>query len=169
MIPYVAAALILSAALALFATASNHKTLLDDETRVSMLHRVDVLRPSSAAAWGRMGVAQMLHHLAGALRMATGDLEIAPRSSILRKFPIKQLIVFVLPFPKSAPTAPALVAKGEFDFEKERADVRGLIESFASRKIEAWPDHPAFGPLTREQWGVMVWKHLDHHFRQFGV
>lgn len=168
MIFYVIAALILAAGLALFAMASSHQTLLDDAVRASMLARLDRLTSSATAAWGRMDVAQMLHHLAGALRMAIGDLAIPPRQSILRRFPIRQLIIFVLPFPQGAPTAPALVAREKFDFETERADVRGLIASFASREIAHWPDHPAFGPLTREQWGVMAWKHADHHLRQFG-
>ncbi|MBK5255550.1 MAG: DUF1569 domain-containing protein [Vicinamibacteria bacterium] len=44
-----------------------------------------------------------------------------------------------------------------------------LLGSFAGQKPAAWPDHPAFGPLNREQWGVLVWTHVDHHFRQFGA
>ncbi|MEO6802748.1 MAG: hypothetical protein ABI197_05825 [Granulicella sp.] len=26
-----------------------------------------------------------------------------------------------------------------------------------------------FGNLTHEQWGILMYKHLDHHLRQFGV
>ncbi len=166
---YVLAALVLALALGLFSLALAHKTLLGQGVEQEMLERLDKLTPASGAVWGRMSAAQMLHHLSGAIRMATGDLAIPPRRTPLRRFPIKQLIVFVLPFLKGAPTAPALVAKGEFDFETERAAVREQIGSFARRQIPKWPDHPAFGPLNRDQWGVMVWKHVDHHFRQFGV
>jgi hypothetical protein len=28
--------------------------------------------------------------------------------------------------------------------------------------------HPTFGPMTGRDWDVLVWRHLDHHLRQFG-
>ncbi len=169
MMPYVVAAIVLTVALLLFSMAANHKSLLSPEVEQEMLARLERLTPDSKGLWGRMSVSQMLRHVGGGLRLATGDLVIPPRTSPLRLFPIKQLIVFVLPFPKDAPTSPALTSKEEFDFDHERGAVRDLISSFAKREIAAWPEHPAFGPLNRDQWGVMAWKHIDHHFRQFGI
>lgn len=29
--------------------------------------------------------------------------------------------------------------------------------------------HPTFGPLTPREWGMLVYKHTDYHFRQFGA
>ena len=29
--------------------------------------------------------------------------------------------------------------------------------------------HPVFGEFTAEQWGKMQYKHLNHHFSQFGI
>jgi hypothetical protein len=29
--------------------------------------------------------------------------------------------------------------------------------------------HPFFGPLKAEQWAILMYKHVDHHLRQFGV
>ena len=29
--------------------------------------------------------------------------------------------------------------------------------------------HPAFGKLSPRAWGVLAWRHTDHHLRQFGV
>jgi len=166
---YLFAALALAAGLVLLSMALRHRTLLDPRVERELQDRLAKLSPDSPRRWGRMSAAQMLRHLAGALRMATGDLQIAPRSTPLRLFPIKQLVVFVLPFPPGAPTAPALVVKDEVDFEAERRTVADLLGAFAKRDLPAWPEHPAFGPLNREQWGVMAWKHVDHHFRQFGV
>ncbi|WP_424351099.1 DUF1569 domain-containing protein [Lutimonas sp.] len=28
--------------------------------------------------------------------------------------------------------------------------------------------HPFFGELNREEWARLVYKHLDHHLKQFG-
>lgn len=169
MFVYVLAALALVLALALFAMAQRHKTLLDPAVEREFQDRLRSLAADSRGRWGRMTAGQMLRHVAGALRMATGDLAIPPRRTPLRLFPIKQLVVFVLPFPRSAPTAPSLVVKEAVDFDEERRAVAELLASFASRTPPAWPDHPAFGPLNRDQWGVLAWKHVDHHFRQFGV
>lgn len=45
-----------------------------------------------------------------------------------------------------------------------------LLERFAARPPDAtWPLHPAFGTLSRRAWGVLGYRHVDHHFRQFGV
>ena len=30
-------------------------------------------------------------------------------------------------------------------------------------------DHPAFGRLTHGAYGVLITRHTDHHFRQFGL
>jgi hypothetical protein len=49
-------------------------------------------------------------------------------------------------------------------------DIKSLLERFAARdEIQEWPAHPAFGQLSRKDWGVLVYKHIDHHLRQFGV
>lgn len=169
MTSFIVAAVLLTIGLLMFGAAQRHQTLLDKDVEASILARLERLAPETPSVWGRMSAGQMLRHLNGALRMATGDLKIPRRSSILRRFPIRQLIVFVLPFPKGAPTAPALVVKEDVDFEVERTAVRELIRAFPKRESPEWPEHPAFGPFTRDQWGVMVWKHVDHHFRQFGV
>lgn len=169
MIPYAIAAIFLALALLLFAGAAKHRNLLDPFVQQEMLSRLDRLHPAAVGAWGRMSVTRMLQHVGSGLEMATGDLAIPPRRSFLRLFPIRQLIVFVLPFPKNAPTAPALLSNEEIDFAAERARVRDLIAAFPRRELARWPEHPIFGPLDRDQWGVMAWKHLDHHFRQFGV
>jgi hypothetical protein len=166
---YLLAALALAAGLVLLSMALRHQTLLDPRVERELQDRLAKLSPDSPRRWGRMSPGQMLRHLAGAIRMATGDLQIAPRNTPLRFFPIKQLVVFVLPFPPDAPTAPALVVKEEVDFAAERRAVSELLGAFPKRNLGAWPEHPAFGALNREQWGVLVWKHADHHFRQFGV
>ena len=32
-----------------------------------------------------------------------------------------------------------------------------------------WAVHPMFGPLSGQEWGLLCWKHLDHHLRPFGA
>ena len=80
------------------------------------------------------------------------------------------VFVYWLPFPKGLPTAVELIPADTADFESKRAIVRRGIESFANRETGlAWPEHPAFGTLSAKEWGVLGYRHTDHHLRQFGV
>lgn len=29
--------------------------------------------------------------------------------------------------------------------------------------------HPVFGPLTRDEWMIRAYRHVDHHLRQFAL
>jgi Protein of unknown function (DUF1569) len=50
------------------------------------------------------------------------------------------------------------------------ATLQTPINGFTARaSASEWPDHPAFGPLPRRAWGVLAYRHIDHHLRQFGV
>ena len=115
----------------------------------------------------------MLAHIADALRMATGELDIPPMRLASRHFPFRQgvlLWIYLLPFPHGAPTAPELIARTGVPAEESRRDIARLLDDFAARRTSIdGRDHPAFGPLSARTWGVLTYRHLDHHLRQFGV
>ncbi|MEO7190956.1 MAG: DUF1569 domain-containing protein [Vicinamibacterales bacterium] len=76
----------------------------------------------------------------------------------------------MLPFPKGAPTAPALIRRVPTAWRSEVTELELAIDRFvAQHGREEWPDHPAFGPLSRKAWGILVYRHTDHHLRQFGA
>jgi hypothetical protein len=56
------------------------------------------------------------------------------------------------------------------DFATEKARLLAALR----RLREAGPDaaarhaHGFLGRMTGEEWGLVQWKHLDHHLRQFG-
>lgn len=138
--------------------------------REEILNRLDNLQPESAARWGRFTAPQMVSHLTEAARMAFGDLQVKPRNLPLRWFPLKQLVIYVLPFPKGAPTAKELVSRTPGHWHDDLDALRTLVRRFETEPVErAWPEHPAFGPLDAKQWGILVYRHSDHHLRQFGV
>jgi hypothetical protein len=102
--------------------------------------------------------------------MTFEDLPVAPKRLPIRYPPLKQLIIFCLPFPKSVPTAPELVSREPGEWSDEVSILRAFVEQAAGRdKAEQFPAHPAFGKLTPRAWGVLAYRHLDHHLRQFGV
>ena len=84
--------------------------------RAGEIHdRVGRLTPDRKGEWGRMSAPQMVCHLGESLKMALGELPVAPKSSPLRYPPLKQFIVYLAPFPKNVPTAPELLARPPSD------------------------------------------------------
>ena len=117
-----------------------------------------------------MSAPQMLAHVVSSLRSALGDLEVKSKNLPLRYTPIKQFVIYWMPFPKNAPTAPELLARQPGEWAEDVAAFNALVDRFAAREPGgAWPAHAAFGRLTGEQWGVLMYRHADHHLRQFGV
>jgi len=147
------------------------KTMWDPASARDIRERVGRLAPERTRQWGRMSVQQMVCHLAESLKMAMGDLQVAPKRLPIRYPPLKQLIVYLAPFPKNAPTAPELtIAATPRPWADDIAALQQLIDRFAAHPADAkWPDHPAFGRLSRRAWGVLAYRHIDHHLRQFGV
>ena len=75
------------------------------------------------------------------------------------------------PMKRNAPTAPSFVVDDERDLAAERAKLVALIDRFAAAGPAGCTSHPHafFGRLTPQEWSVLMYKHLDHHLRQFGV
>ena len=117
-----------------------------------------------------MNATQMMTHLTEWMRLATGELKSAPKNKPMRYPVIKQLIIYVMPWPKGVPTAPELLTREASGWEAEHADFTERLGSFGKLKSKSdWPLHPVFGRLSTRTWGVLGYKHTDHHLRQFGV
>jgi hypothetical protein len=146
-------------------------SMWDPAVRSAFAHRVDKLSADTKAGWGKMNASGMLAHLNDSYRMCTGELAVKPKNLPLRFTPIKQLIIYVLPFPKGAPTAPELVARcNGASLDAEKAALLAMFSRLGAVKTgDALQPHPAFGPLTHAQDGALMAKHTEHHFRQFGL
>jgi len=134
-----------------------------------LMDRLRGLTPEARPQWGRLTARGMLAHLHDAARMALGELDVAPKMLPIRYSPIKQLVIYALPFPKSAPTAPEIVSREAHDWEAEMSAVEQAVSRLAAKPASGtWCDHPAFGRMTHRAWGVLIYRHMDHHLRQFG-
>jgi hypothetical protein len=146
-------------------------SLFDAADRQSVLGRLAQLQPGAERQWGRMAAAQMMAHCSVALEMGTGD---QPRKQKLigRIFGpfVRSSLLGEKPFSKSSPTDPAFIVTEEKDFEAEKRRLTGIVNKFCERGPEkaAVQMHSFLGRLNGEEWGVMMYKHLDHHLRQFG-
>jgi len=148
------------------------KNLFESDTVDEVLSRIDRLQPASPRQWGKMDSAQMLAHCSAAMAMATGESDL-PRLFIGRFIGslVKPVFLNEKPFSKNNPTAKELVFSDPCDFSREREGLRSRIRSFhdgGEAKCTRHP-HPFFGSLTPQEWSRGMYKHLDHHLRQFGV
>lgn len=148
------------------------KTLYDKTTLEELLGRIDQLDANSNALWGKMNVVQMLAHCAAGMDMASGKLNIdrVLMGKLIGGF-LKSLYTNDKPFSKNSPTAKELVKANANDFEAEKNNLKKLLQQFSEGGTEKCTKHPHpfFGKLKAEDWGIGIYKHTDHHLRQFGV
>ena len=148
------------------------KSLLEETAHREIHARIDKLHAEQMPGWGKMAVAQMLKH-------CQFPLETAMKTETLKPVnPLKKLLF--RSFKKSMyddklwkhglPTPRGFRVEDKRDFGYEKKQLLRLVDDFHALKTkDEWPEHPAFGSFTKEQWGQMQYKHLDHHLRQFGV
>jgi len=147
------------------------RSILNEGDRAEITTRMRSLSVSSTGRWGSLDLTGMLQHLRLSALMTLGELSVpSANKRVFQVFPLKHLILYVLPFPKGAPTALELKPSVAAALEEERAALLELLERIGTGPREgAGPAHPLFGPLTWREWGVVTYKHADHHLRQFGA
>ena len=135
--------------------------------------RMAQLRPNSERVWGQMNPAQALEHCSRGIELAVGDR--TPPRMLLGRIVGWMVKPMALgndePMRRNSPTVKDLVVQDERDLGTERERLCGLIDRFAAAGPEGCTKHPHsfFGRLTSEEWATLMYKHLDHHLRQFGV
>jgi hypothetical protein len=149
------------------------RTLADLNCRAAFCERLSRLTPQAQRLWGRMSAHQMVCHLNDSFRAVTGELKVNPAITILSSTVIRWVALHTpLPWPKGVTTPPEIdqVAGGGTAPQDWLADIgklRGWIQNFLD--CPRFSIHPIFGPLSRREWGIWGYRHVDHHFRQFGV
>ena len=146
------------------------KSIFDPLTREELATRIHSLTPQHNAQWGKMDVFQMLKHCTMCDDMFQGNLKIKRVfiGRLLGPMILKKLLKDEKPFGRNSPTAPILKIREAGDIEQQKREWFCRLEQYADYKDIGYV-HPFFGPMTREQVGLLAYKHADHHLRQFGV
>jgi hypothetical protein len=149
------------------------KNLFEAARVEEVKERMAQLRPDSERLWGKMNAPQALAHCSAAVEWAVGD-RIPPRmflGRIMGQIVKPMVLGNDEPMRRNSPTTKDLVVQDERDLGTERERLRGLIDRFAAGGPKGCTTHPHsfFGKLTPEEWATLIYKHLDHHLRQFGV
>jgi Protein of unknown function (DUF1569) len=148
------------------------QNLFQPEAATGIVMRIARLKPTAQALWGKMNAAQMLAHCKAPLEVALGD-RILKHSFVGWLFGrmAKKKMLGEAPFKHNLPTDNSFIVKENRDFAGEQDNLLTLIRRFAEANPAsiAARTHPFFGKMSIEEWGILQWKHLDHHLRQFGV
>lgn len=149
------------------------KNILNKTDLQEIKTRILTLSPENTAQWGKMNVHQMLCHCADQFRLCSGQIPAKPFGCLFHRTILKFLVLYLIKTPKGVKTAPEL-AQGKngtkpVEFEKDRNLLLEEIDLFiANPELKLHP-HPAFGKMSRKEWGRLIWQHLDHHLQQFSV
>ena len=149
------------------------ESLFDIDCAQEMKQRLSRLTPEHPRLWGKMNAAEMLAHCSKGLQLAAGEI-CPPRPMIGRILgPIVKPMALRegVPMRKNSPTVREFIIVEAGGFDSERTLLNARIGRFAAAGpagCTARP-HPFFGRLTPDEWSMLMWKHLDHHLRQFGV
>lgn len=146
----------------------------DSKTTELVLTRLNKLSNSSKPQWGKMNAAQMLAHLNVAYDLAYGKTSPKVTNFMIKmilKLFVKNVVVGEKPYKRSLQTSPEFIISNERDFEKEKSLLISNIKETETKGANYFEgkESASFGVLTSKQWSNLFYKHIDHHFTQFGV
>jgi hypothetical protein len=147
------------------------KNLFDEPVATGVRTRVTRVTLENRRQWGRMTAAQAMAHCAVGIEIALGDQR-PPRMLIGRVLGpvIKRLALGDdAPMRRNSPTVPGMVVSDARELDAERARLVRVLDRFVAAGPAGCTTHPHsfFGRLSAEEWGALMYKHLDHHLRQF--
>lgn len=147
----------------------NHSIFNPSDNQL-MIERINKLSPTTRALWGTMYVDQMLSHCNAAVEVAFGEKVVTVNFLMRLLGKVLKNKIFNNDFNKNSPTAKEFIFRERYDFEQSK---NKLIQSFSKfakgHETIKVLNHPFWGKMTHDDWNKLMWRHLDHHLKQFGV
>jgi len=152
------------------------KTILNQSEYEAIIGRCQNLTPDTKGVWGKMTVNEMLCHTSDIFRDILGIRQTEPVTPVEMRPQILAMVLTEQDWDKNLPTFPPYL-QGEggggtkpVNFESDKKSLLGLINMFYNTTEDfSFSPHAGLGVLSRDQFGAFVWKHTDHHLREFGV
>jgi hypothetical protein len=150
-----------------------HRSLDQPANVDAVLGRLSCVAPDSQRQWGTMTPHEMLCHLGDSFEAVLGERAASSKETWLTRTVVKWIALHTsLPWPPGAPTRPEVDPKrlgtrpGEF--ERDRTRTVELLRRFIQPGT-TYAHHPIFGAMSRREWMLWGYGHVDHHLRQFGL
>ena len=149
----------------------NMKSIFNQTDNQKIINRINQLTPESTAQWGKMNVSQMLKHCNDATIVAFNEKELKVNFIFkLMGSLMRNSILNAPEFAKNSPTAKEFKYQENFDFETIKNELISNFSRFQEgEQAITCKNHPFWGKMTTEDWNKLMWKHVDHHLKQFGA
>lgn len=145
------------------------KTIFDKTIIEELVQRIEILKANSQSQWGKMNAYQMLKHCTMSEEMFQGKKTYKRLfiGHLFGKIALNGILKDEKPMKQNSPTHPEMKITGAGNFENEKAKWIELLQAYSSFSNLDFV-HPFFGKMTKDEIGKYVYKHTDHHLRQFG-
>jgi hypothetical protein len=144
------------------------RSIFDKLAYDEIVARLNSLTESSPRHWGKMDSAQMMAHCNKPIDYYLGKVQLKQSGNFIIKL-FKSVLYNDSAFGKGAPTHKEFVITDPRIFKEEKMKLLENLSEVKNRgKGFDWPPHAIFGKLTGEQFGKSIYKHLNHHLKQFG-
>jgi hypothetical protein len=148
------------------------KSLLQEKHLNEIIYRLDAISQDAQPLWGKMEVSEMMLHctqILDAVINSTAKSGTTTWKHVLAKY----IFLYVKKdFPKMVKGPKRFDTKGKTstqDFEILKQNLVKSLSSLKNLNTKLSGFHPFFGKLSHKEWGIMLYKHTHHHFKQFGI
>jgi|WetSurMetagenome_2_1015567.scaffolds.fasta_scaffold413001_2 hypothetical protein len=148
------------------------KSILNESEKLGIIERINKLSPETKPQWGTMSVSQMLAHCTISLKLAFGEIKPELKEEIINYGKsVKDKVLATEMFSKDLPTSKEFLVTDNQEFEENKNALIEYINRYSKTDLNSPVKgvHPFFGELTVDEWGKLIWKHMNHHLTQFGV
>jgi hypothetical protein len=147
------------------------RTLNNPSNRAELFERLSALNPDQPPRWGSLTAPRMLSHLCDQMRMTLADESCAAIRSPVNYPVLRELYLYVLPWPKGSIKGPPEAFHADpTGWTEDLGILTELVDQFLALESDRdWPKHPHFGRMSQRDWALFSYKHFDHHLRQFGA
>lgn len=146
------------------------KSLFNESDRNEIARRIAHLKPDDSRRWGTMTAPQMILLILWTRCPIALEIDPALRSQVCLNSNDSfspRSTSFLGPRARSGALRAFVTHPGVWARDVET--LLNLLARFGSRSQEdVWPDHGLFGRMTGRDWGVLCYKHFDHHCGSLG-
>lgn len=148
------------------------KTIFEQDVRKELTDRIGSLTQNHTAQWGKMNLFQMIKHCVIWNDWVLGESKYMYKQEFMGwlfgRMALNGLIKNDKPLSKNVPAGSFAIKETDGDTIYEKQILLrqiSLYENFSNPEFI----HNFFGRMKREEIGIFVYKHMDHHLRQFNA
>ena len=148
-------------------------SVFKEEIVHELIDGINQLTPQTQPLRGTMDVAKMLAHCCITYEYIFEERHDKPNffMKLMLKAFVKNTVINEIPYKHNERTGPAFLITNERDYEKEKTRLVNYINRVAEKGVSFFGGKKSnsFDELDIAEWNNMMYKHLDHHLKQFGV